>query len=575
MRKISLVLVLAALAALAWFFFNRGGGSSSGNDPLDFVPADTPYVFANFEPLPTDITERYLALSSSAMPQWRAQLARVTALLESEDDADAKRALSWLRAVETELASHADVKSLAEAFGMGMQAKVAIYGIGLAPVFRVSLADPSHLTALVERLETSAGEKLPRFTHEGVAAGWKLELPDAPIVGVAAIVEGHLVATLLPKGESDAAAELLGLTRPKKSLVQSGDLARLNREMAFLPFGSGYIDTARVLALFQTPATPLERAFLSAMEAEKPAIPAECADDIKAIVASFPRAILGYTEMNRDGLSALARIETSAAIAEDLKTLLAPTPGLANAKNALMSFSFSLRPGALPALGNRIADNTAKNPWTCPALASLNEAAQKLRESANNPVIYAAAPMAYSLHVAVNRLVFNPDDEEHPVDVAGKLLIGSDNPAGLVAMSKSFVPQLAELNLTPGALPQAVPTELTAAFSPEPVFAAQTATALGFSLGKGEETDLTDFLLTDAQGPQPLLHVSYRGELMASVAVMLRQVAEKMEAGPERDEMLAAVQSMEQGYADHIEHAGMSVEFSGKGIELRQEMVLK
>src|SRR5690606_11538622 len=155
------------------------------------------------------------------------------------------------------------------------------------------------------------------------------------------------------------------------------------------------------------------------------------------------------------------RIETSGAIAENLNSLLAPTPGLVKARDALASFSFSMRPGAIPALSNRIANNTAKNPWTCPALASLNEAAQKAREVGNNPALYAAAPMAYSLHVALSRLAFTPDDDEHPVEFAGKLLIGSDNPAGLVAMSKSFVPQLAELNLAPGAPPQRIPEELT------------------------------------------------------------------------------------------------------------------
>ncbi len=574
MRKTVVVLILAALPALAWFLLHRGGGS--GNDPLDFVPADTPYVFANLEPLPADVTGRYLALSGAAIPQWRAQLARgVRALEEDRADADGQRILAWLRAIDTELAAHADLESLVDALGMGMQSRAALYGIGLAPVIRTSLADPARLMALVERLETSAGEKLPRFEHAGVAMGWKLELPDAPIVGVAAIVDGHLVATLLPKGDPEAAAELLGLARPKKSLAQSGDLARLNRDAGFLPYGSGYLDTAKLLAQFQQPATPLERAFLAVLEAEKPVIPAQCAGDVETIVASFPRAVAGYTRLDKNGLSGLARIETAAAIAEDLKSLLAPTPGLAKAGDALMSFSFSMRPGAIPALANRIADNTAGKPWTCPALASLNDAAKQLREAANNPAVYAAGPMAYSLHVALSRLAFTPDDEEHPVDVAGKLLIGSDNPAGLVAMGRSFVPQLAELNLAPGAPPQPIPAELTGALSSEPMFAAQTANALGFSLGAGEEADLASFLAIDPNARQPLLQVAYRGELMAGMAMMLRQVAEKMEPGPDQDEMLAAVQALEQGYADQLQRVEMAVEFSGKGIELRQEMVLK
>jgi len=572
MRKLVPVAAVALLAALAWFFMGRDSGTN-GADPLDFVPADTPFVFANIEPLPTAVTERYLALSAGSIPQYRSMLARGAGALEEKGDAESLRAAQWMRAMEIELTRHPDPKSLMAAFGMSLQGKAAIYGIGLAPVVRVSLADPAQFVASIERVETAANDKLPRFEREGVSAGWKLEIPDAPIGAVAAIVGNHLVFTFVPSGESVAIDELLGLSRPKTSLAKSGALAKLNREAGFTPYGSGYIDTARLLEQFRQPATALERAFLDAMEMEKPRIPAECNDDVKAIVANFPRAIAGYTKLDVVNASSVARIETSSAIAADLKTLLAPMPGLAVADKSMASFGFSIRPGAIPTWANKIADATAKNPWTCPALVELNDGTRKLREAANNPAFYAAAPMAYSLHFVLSRLELpfgNPDDKPK---FAGKILIGSDNPAGLVSMARNFLPQIASLQLAAGAPPQPVPAELVKEFSDEPVFAAQTATALGISIGEGEEADLPAFLQTDAAAPQPVLNVGYRGEFFASFGAFLRAEADKIEPSAERDEMMAVADALEQAYRQ-VDRVGFSIGFSDKGIELQQEMKL-
>ena len=37
------------------------GPDTGGNDLLAFVPADTPYVAANLEPIPEDVLDSYLA----------------------------------------------------------------------------------------------------------------------------------------------------------------------------------------------------------------------------------------------------------------------------------------------------------------------------------------------------------------------------------------------------------------------------------------------------------------------------------------------------------------------------------
>src|SRR5690606_15216762 len=120
----------------------------------------------------------------------------------------------------------------------------------------------------------------------GVDAGWRFPIPETPIEAVIAILGDHLVFTLAPLDDAAALRQLLGLERPARSLADSGELQRLNQAEGFSGYGSGFLDSARLLALFRAPATPLETAFLSQFEIEKPTLPAECEADLDLIAHS-------------------------------------------------------------------------------------------------------------------------------------------------------------------------------------------------------------------------------------------------------------------------------------------------
>jgi hypothetical protein len=70
MKKIVIVvLLLAAVAVGAYVLIGRQPGTGPGTTttaveieadaPLQFVPADTPYVFANLEPLPPEVIAQW------------------------------------------------------------------------------------------------------------------------------------------------------------------------------------------------------------------------------------------------------------------------------------------------------------------------------------------------------------------------------------------------------------------------------------------------------------------------------------------------------------------------------------
>lgn len=162
---------------------------------------------------------------------------------------------------------------------------------------------------------------------------------------------------------------------------------------------------------------------------------------------------------------------------------------------------------------------------------------------------------------------------QRPSELAARLVMGSDNPASLVATAVSLMPQLTALTLEPDAAPQAVPAELLMGAVEPPVFVAMDTDALGLAIGAGEDARLPGYLRTGA-GSQPLLFVRYRGALMGEAARLMREAAE---SAPDalRDELVSSAQMIEDLYIDSIEAMEMSIGFSERGIELRQRIELK
>ncbi len=601
MRKILLVVAVIAAALLAWRWFGHGGDGAIGrDDPLAFVPADTPYVFGNIEPLPGDLMARYLAQMDPQIAQWRRQIGQVLTQLDTVqadtatpegDDVDAdvdaddaaetaadgeaftRRATAWLRAIDAELAAAPTAPALMARIGFDpAQARTAVYGIGLVPVSRTTLADSAAFVALIERLQQAAGESLVPLQLDGVERGWRFIVPEVPIQGVVAIIDGQLVLTIAPPDDAAALRTLLGLERPAHALADSGALQALNRAEGFTAYGSGYLDVARLLAQFQAPATALESAFLKAFETEKPNFPAGCEADVARLVKAVPRLIVGYTRMDAREMDVLARIETSAEIAAELRELRAPMPGLRLDDDALAVFGSALKISALPALANKLGAATRATPWTCPALLGLNEATATTRESLNNPAVYAAGPMANSLLLSLDRIAIDVPGKRL-ADIAGRFVIGSDNPAGLIATARNFVPQLASLKLEAGAPAQTLALDALAEFTDQPAFVALGKTALGVAIGKGEGARLPEFLETRGEA-RPVLYVRYRGTLMAEIARAMKEVAADLPEA-ERTEVIDSARMLEDVYARQMEAVEMAVELAPAGIELRQKIVMK
>jgi hypothetical protein len=576
-RILAIVLLVAAAGALGWYVLRDGtqpGRQSAvrieAGAPLSFVPADTPYVLGNLMPTPPEVAARWYAQLDGMLEMYAAQFEQLRTTMAASGDTDPKLA-ALLDLLGDELAGKPP-REWGAALGFGDDTRLALYGLGVVPVLRVELADPGRFRALLGRLEAALGEALPEHELDGQRY-WSLTPPDAPLGGMLAIVDGHLVLSLLPAQPTPAVLrQVLGLDRPARTIADSGALQALNQTHGYTPYFSGYLDSVRLLEALTGPASPLDVAFLERLGIEKPSLSAACAGEWQVLAQTWPRLALGYRHFDGDGFDLHTVLETRSDIATELMTLRAPMPGLqAVREEALMHAGVALRIGALPTVVARFAERVAAAPWQCEALAPMNAAFANAQRDIANPAIYAAAPVASALHLVLNRLEFDGDFANPRL--GGMLAIGSDNPAALIAMARSFVPGLAALSLSDGGSPQplALPPGVPVS---DPLHAAMKGKAIGLSIGAGEEAGLAAFLAIDER-EQPLLAlgVSAAGNRLIGqqVGSLMRQQAAA--APPEQRERLEREAAlMEQMYTQGGGSSAVRLDLSPRGIELLQRM---
>lgn len=574
MRKVAVVvLVLAALAVGVWWLRRDAApgpaGTGDAHAPLAYVPADTPYLFANLEPVPAEVSAQWMQKLDMVGELWRSQLASAIAKLHRARPEAPE--LKWMQALRTELDGKTQ-QQVFESLGYDVRARVALYGIGLAPVLRVTLADAGKFRTFLARLEQQGGTPLPRATLDGQEYLNLEGGPDARLRGIVALQDGQLVLTLAPRGDDVALRELLGLQKPARTLRDGATLRALNQEFAYLPYGSGYFDVRAMLQRFAAAPTPLETAFLAALQAKKPALDPVCQAEYEALAAAVPRISFGYTALDAKRAEMVARVETSTAIAADLRTLRAPMPGLAQAEQAPFNIGVSFKLGALPGLVGKWADAVAAAPWRCTTLQPLNERFAQGRQQLANPVVFGAAPVFEGLHAIATRLELQGPGETP--EVGGKLLIGSPNPAALVGMAKSFVPQVASLQLAPDGKVHKLPAlpNVPAAL---PTWVAMKGHVLGLAVGPGEDVDLAEYLQADP-AQQPLFVIGYSGALFAQFnRQMLQQAAATADGADaaEFEQQKQAAEMMARMYAQ-IRRMEMRIEFGERGIELHQRATM-
>lgn len=464
--------------------------------PLAFVPADTPYVIANLDVLDDDTRKAMLTQADAQLPSEIAQL-RTTADEMAEKDPDLSR---LLKAVIAELDGKS-IETFAQNAGLNVKGRSAFYGLGLSPVARFELVDPQAFDAFVGRLESAYGKPFDKATVGGQAYRRHVAT-NAGVQIVLAEVGKQAVAAVLPADAPEATLRLaFGLDRPEKNLQDDGRLDKLAKAKGYQPWAIGEVDFTRLLPLAASGKDPM---FIAAMKAHAVSesaktgepvanqlnIPPSCEAEATRIASRVPSVSFGYTKLDEKHQD----IRWDVAFADDIAKAFNGTkvelPGLGAAGTAPFDVTIALPIAQLRTFFGAQAEAVAAKPFACPAFADINEGFAKIGLLSQQAAV---PPIGDLLGLRVALDSFDAGSNDAMPKFSGRILIGTGNPAGLLAMAQMAAQGLQQVKLTPDGKPVALPPEMTAPLG-QPVWAAMGSKSLALAVGQGEDAKLGELL---------------------------------------------------------------------------------
>lgn len=507
-------------------------GHKDKDAPLAFVPADTPYVFANLDVLDDDTRKAMLAQADAQLP---AQLEQMKSAAEdvAEKDADSARLINAFLA-EFDGKS---IEAFAQNAGLNIKGRTAFYGLGLAPVARFEVIDAKAFDAFVGRLETAYGKKLDVADVDGQSYRRHVSTESGTQVILATIGKQAVAAVLPADAPKALLRQALGLDRPAKSIQDDDRLEKLAKAHGYKPWVVGNVDLARALPLAASGKDPLFGALFKAhAEAESArtgepvanqlTIPASCESEAARIASRVPGASFGYTRLDAQHQDVRWDVALAPDITKAFSGLKVELPGLGGEATAPFDVALALPMSALRPFLSEQAKGVADKPFTCPAFTDFNDSFSRVATATEQA---AMPPFADMIGLRIVLDTFTSNSDTSVPQFTGRVLMGTHNPANLLAMAKLAAPALTQLKLAADGKPLALPPETTAMLG-QPMFAAMSDSALAVSIGQGEDAKLPP-MLKDAVGEAgALARIHLTGEMYLSWITTMQQRTESIAA---------------------------------------------
>lgn len=507
-------------------------GHKNKDAPLAFVPADTPYVVANLEIMDDSARQALLAQADAQLPSNLAQLDAAADRLAAKDPDGAR----LLRALRAEF-NGKTVETFAQSAGLDLKGHSALYGLGLAPVLRFELSDPRAFEGFISRLETAYGKKLD-LADVDKQSYRKYAFASSGTELILAMVGKQAVAALLPADASPALLrQALGLDRPQKNLQDDGRLATLAKAKGYQPWLVGELDLTRALPLALGGKDPLIGAILKARAEAESAKTGEpvanqlqtspsCVTDAARIAARVPTLSFGYTQLDPKHQNVRFDVALADDIGKAFSGLKVELPGLGGAGTAPFDLSLALPVAQMRTFWSSQADAVVAKPFACPSLIDLNDSFAKLGPAMQKAAIPPFGDML-GLRIALDSLA--PGQNAGAPTFSGRIVLGTNNPAGLFAMGQMMVPALARLKLAGDGKPLPLPKDMTSMLG-QPGWLAMSDKALALGVGAGEDGKLGDTLKNPVGDAGRMARMHLTGAMYLSWLQLMEQKIDSLAA---------------------------------------------
>lgn len=539
------------------------GKSADNSVPLAFVPADTPYVYANIEPTPNAVSEQWSRHMHEYLPTALGVYETALNAMATKAKPDEVVAIAVARALIDTLKSHDTWDKLRE-LGLKPDMRIAIYGVGLAPVLRMELGDADKFRASVAEIEKKAGQSLP-IASIGSQDYW--HVGNAEIEGIAAVEGSHLVIALSPAKASDALKRaLLGLDRPAQDLASAGTMQQLAKQYGYTSYGEGYVDFVRLAQRLTSPAQGSDREFAAALGLPAGGSTAECKSEYVQMAQTFPRFVVGAEELTAQRVRIGAMQEIAAPLAQQIVAALGAAPGTGASTSGIVDVALSLPVLKLKDFWIAQANAVAAKPFACASLQELNNGFAKFKAKIDVTVPPPASDLT-GVRFSLDSFDLGATPGAMP-EVTGKLLMASTNPAAALAMAQLAVPGLQDLHIAADGKPVALPAGLVPLPNAPPMFAAMSSKAIALGAGKGEDAGLGAFLSAPAANEAVFVRMAFSGKLYGVMAQAIGRMRAMMPA--DKQAQFDSQAAMFALYEKWIRSAEFTFTATPQGIALRE-----
>lgn len=564
--KTVLAFCFLSLAVLACTDSSDQTASAPAPNPglLKYVPADTPYIFAMLEPLPEEVADK-LEPKIDAMLKSYQRVIRTIVQTSAEKSAESKDDEGLpegaLAALE-EFAGLLTIEGLRSA-GIERNSTMVLYGVGLLPVLRMTLSDGSLLDAAMARIEAKAKDSMSVATIDGQSYRYAGNDEGRLII---AVIDDEFVLGIVPTNlPDDRLKSVLGLTLPTTSIADSGELQKIMDDNGFLSRSVGLVDFERIVATFLDDQSGVNQELLALMDYDRSELDEVCKTEIREISGIVPRLVFGSTEMSVDQFVSNMILEVRSDIAAGLATLPAPVPGLGSEQGGLFAFGMGIDLLAARSFYSDRLDALEADPYECDLFADLQEGVEQGREALNQhipPIVYGFKGF---LAVVENIEGMDLANNQPPTSADVRILVATENAAGLLAMGAMFSPEIAGLDIQPDGEPVKFESQQLAGVV-DVAYVAMTDEALAISIGQASQVRLGEMLSAEINEPHPFMSMEM------DTARYYDFIAKSMVMEDDEDDQLPP--ELEAAFGDMMAVSGklfsrmtFQVEFTERGIE--------
>ncbi len=532
---------------------------------LQYVPADSPYVFANLKPLPDDFMDKVEPRMDMMLGAYVTMMREMSATYASKAEAEGSDMdPEQLEGIIDEIGSLMSLEGLRNA-GITRESTSVLYGNGLMPVFRMNVFDADAFNAAIAGIEKEAGSAMS--TASIGDADYRYHDFDQIRLIIATIGDMAVITMAPVSFDEDQLSSMLGLTPPSESLAESGTLAQIASEYGYTEELIGYMDFQGMVNTFLDKPGAMDAAVFDAFGFTVPDVGDVCEAEYKEIAAIMPRIVTGYESINGDQAKSSAVFELRSDLAEGLSKVVGSVPGMGTDPGGLFAMGMAVNSLAFREFYEARLDAMESDPFECPNLQELQQGVMAGRAALNQPV----PPMVYDfkgfMMVVEDVEGLDIANKIPPTSIDAHVLLAMDNAQALLAMGAMMNPMLASLNVEPDGKPVAIDT--AAMMLPvESAWIAMTENAIGVAMGEGGDAALPKIMGAEINDPAPFFSMAMDAASyfqMIETAMQAQPVPTNEEEAAAQRAAAAVMQAM-SGLYDRV---SFDMYFTDRGIEIR------